>query len=181
MGDDYQHGAVDEFGRVFSGDGSVHDGLFVADGSLIPSALGVNPFLTISALSERIAERKIRDMQGDAYPKPNVAVSMAGLRSAGRHRLERAVLERLFRRSATLPIEKLVNKGGPPQPDIADPHHSQRRLLEGLLPQEAHPERPLLGDLHGLQEDVSKSATASMSASPATPTAASPRTTPSKR
>ena len=33
MGDDYLHGAVDEFGRVFAGDGSVHDGLFVADGS----------------------------------------------------------------------------------------------------------------------------------------------------
>ncbi|HVG19523.1 MAG TPA: GMC family oxidoreductase, partial [Blastocatellia bacterium] len=32
IGEDYIQGAVDEFGRVFSGDGSVHDGLFVADG-----------------------------------------------------------------------------------------------------------------------------------------------------
>ena len=61
MGDDYLQGAVDQFGRVFAGDGSVHKGLFVTDGSVIPSALGVNPFLTISALTERFAERKIRD------------------------------------------------------------------------------------------------------------------------
>ena len=56
MGDDYLQGAVDPFGRVFAGDGSVHQGLFVTDGSVIPSALGVNPFLTISALTERFAE-----------------------------------------------------------------------------------------------------------------------------
>ena len=55
MGDDYLQGAVDPFGRVFAGDGSVHKGLFVTDGSVIPSALGVNPFLTISALTERFA------------------------------------------------------------------------------------------------------------------------------
>ena len=79
MGEDHLHGAVDEFGRVFSGDGSVHDGLFVADGALMPSALGVNPFLTISALSERIAERKIQDLSGDPYPKPPHAVSFSGI------------------------------------------------------------------------------------------------------
>src|SRR5690606_23424188 len=60
VGEDHVHGAVDEYGRVFASDGSIHQGLFVADGSIIPSALGVNPFLTISALSERIAERMVR-------------------------------------------------------------------------------------------------------------------------
>ncbi|MGH9455007.1 MAG: GMC family oxidoreductase N-terminal domain-containing protein, partial [Terriglobia bacterium] len=68
MGEDYLHGAVDEFGRVFAGDGSVHEGLYVSDGSLIPSALNVNPFITISAITERNIERKLRDMQGDHYP-----------------------------------------------------------------------------------------------------------------
>src|SRR5690606_19979012 len=56
MGEDFMQGAVDEYGRVFAGDGSIHDGLFVADGAIVPSAVGVNPFLTISALAERIAE-----------------------------------------------------------------------------------------------------------------------------
>src|ERR1051325_3178759 len=77
MGDDYLQGAVDPYGRVFAGDGSVHQGLHVTDGSVIPSALGVNPLLTISALTERFAERKIRELGGEAYPKPNVAVSMS--------------------------------------------------------------------------------------------------------
>ena len=116
MGEDYHHGAVDEFGRVFSGDGSIHNGLFVADGALIPSALGVNPFLTISALSERIAERKVRDMNGDAYPQPPLAVSMAGADPLDAIGWSESLLERLFRRTTTLPIERLVNKGGPPKP-----------------------------------------------------------------
>ncbi len=59
VGEDYEQGAVDEFGRVFRGDGGVHDGLFVADGAIVPRPLGVNPFLTISALAERIAERMV--------------------------------------------------------------------------------------------------------------------------
>ena len=68
LGEDHHQGAVDEFGRVFEGDGHIHNGLFVADGSLIPSALGVNPFLTISALSERIADRLVRHLGGESYP-----------------------------------------------------------------------------------------------------------------
>jgi len=48
---------VDHFGKVFRDDTqAVHDGLYVADGSIIRSALEVNPFLTISALTERIIE-----------------------------------------------------------------------------------------------------------------------------
>ena len=74
VGEDYQHGAVDEYGRVFAADGAIHDGLFVADGALVPSALGANPFLTISALAERIVERKIQQLQGRPYPAPNTSV-----------------------------------------------------------------------------------------------------------
>jgi cholesterol oxidase len=48
---------VDHFGKVFRDDTQVvHDGLYVADGSIIRSTLEVNPFLTISALTERIVE-----------------------------------------------------------------------------------------------------------------------------
>ncbi len=56
MGEDHTVGATDEYGRVFASDGSLHKGLRVVDGSLVPSALAANPMLTICALAERIAE-----------------------------------------------------------------------------------------------------------------------------
>ena len=70
IGEDSEHGVVDEYGRVFTNDGAVHDGLFMADGALLPTSIGVNPFLTLSALAELIAVRKIRQLAGDAYPEP---------------------------------------------------------------------------------------------------------------
>jgi cholesterol oxidase len=51
MSDDPQQGVVNEFGEVWN-----YPGLYVSDGSIIPTALSVNPSATISALSERIAE-----------------------------------------------------------------------------------------------------------------------------
>jgi cholesterol oxidase len=55
MADRAEHGVVDDLGRVFAGStgDAVHDGLLVWDGSVIPRPLGVNPLLTISALTER--------------------------------------------------------------------------------------------------------------------------------
>jgi len=52
MSDNPADGVVNEFGEVWN-----YPNLFVADGSIIPTALSVNPSATISALSERIAER----------------------------------------------------------------------------------------------------------------------------
>lgn len=44
-------------GEVFKGNGEVvHEGLVVCDGALVPAALGVNPFATITALAERSVE-----------------------------------------------------------------------------------------------------------------------------
>jgi cholesterol oxidase len=59
IGTDASQGAVSEFGEVYAANGSVIDGLLVVDGSLMPSALAVNPLFTISAIAERIAEHQI--------------------------------------------------------------------------------------------------------------------------
>lgn len=134
IGEDYIQGAVDEFGRVFSGDGRVHDGLFVADGALIPSALGVNPFLTISALAERIADRKIREMQGEAYPAPNPAVSVSSINPQDAIEYGEARLEMLFRRCQTRGIELMMNRGNAPEIDSAKRTIRNDRYWKGFFP-----------------------------------------------
>jgi cholesterol oxidase len=57
MGQDAINGVVDSLGRVFRGKtgNQVYDNLYVADGSIIPTSLGINPSLTIAALAYRIA------------------------------------------------------------------------------------------------------------------------------
>ena len=78
MGEDGSDGAVDHLGRAFNGVGiEVHPGLYVADGSILRTALGVNPFLTISALSERIANHIIRQEKGVEDDKPVSLVAMS--------------------------------------------------------------------------------------------------------
>ena len=47
-------GVVDDHGAVYG-----YEGLYCIDGSIIPTSLGVNPSLTISAVSERCAERLV--------------------------------------------------------------------------------------------------------------------------
>jgi hypothetical protein len=134
MGDDHLQGAVDPFGRVFAADGSVHQGLSVADGSVIPSALGVNPFLTISAVSEHFVARKIDALNGDAYPAPKPPVSMAGLSALDAVEYPEGQLETLFRRCESLPIEQLVNAGGAPQIDLASKTIRNDRYWKGFFP-----------------------------------------------
>ena len=57
MGESIETGACNANGQMFDDEGALIDGLFVADGSIIPTALGANPLLTISALAERIATK----------------------------------------------------------------------------------------------------------------------------
>jgi cholesterol oxidase len=56
MGRDEREGVVDSYGRVFG-----HEGLVVADGSIMPGPVGPNPSNTIAALAHRAAERLIED------------------------------------------------------------------------------------------------------------------------
>ncbi|RTE80877.1 hypothetical protein BHE90_004584 [Fusarium euwallaceae] len=50
-------GVVDEFGKVWG-----CEGLYVADASVLPSASGVNPMVTIMAVCERIGEAIAKDL-----------------------------------------------------------------------------------------------------------------------
>jgi cholesterol oxidase len=61
MGPDGSLGVVDADGEVFG-----HPGLYVVDGAVLPGATGGNPSLTITAVAERIMERALRRMTGDA-------------------------------------------------------------------------------------------------------------------
>ena len=67
MGDDPRHSVVNNKGQVWG-----YPGLYVVDGSVIPTALAVNPSLTISALSERAAFWLLHKKElGAAVPPPN--------------------------------------------------------------------------------------------------------------
>ncbi len=59
-------GVVDEHGAVYG-----YEGLYCIDGSIVPTSLGVNPSLTISAVSERCAERLVaRGAEFGLPPRP---------------------------------------------------------------------------------------------------------------
>jgi enediyne biosynthesis protein E9 len=61
MGESRAAGVVDSNGEVFG-----NRNLFVVDGGIVPSALGVNPSLTIAAIAESIADRLMTGTGTDA-------------------------------------------------------------------------------------------------------------------
>jgi enediyne biosynthesis protein E9 len=64
MADSPDLGVVDDTGAVYG-----YEGLFCIDGSIIPTSLGVNPSLTISAVSERCAEALVNRAGDLGLPK----------------------------------------------------------------------------------------------------------------
>jgi cholesterol oxidase len=63
MGEDGASGVVNHKGQVFAGPRGedTHGGLYVCDGAVIPRSIGVNPLLTITALTERAMVHLARD------------------------------------------------------------------------------------------------------------------------
>ncbi|MEM7456432.1 MAG: GMC family oxidoreductase N-terminal domain-containing protein [Planctomycetota bacterium] len=71
MGDDPRFAATNHLGQVYDGRHggysdptgmpAVHHGLYVSDASLVPTALGVNPYMTIAALAERMSRHIVND------------------------------------------------------------------------------------------------------------------------
>ena len=55
LGDRPEEGVVDQFGEVYN-----YPDLYVADGAIVPTAIGPNPAMTIGALAERISEQIIK-------------------------------------------------------------------------------------------------------------------------
>ncbi|MBO0810460.1 MAG: GMC family oxidoreductase [Microlunatus sp.] len=60
MGVDRTRGVINEYGEVHG-----YPGMYVVDGSAVPSATGVNPSASILAMAERNVERAIRGLIGD--------------------------------------------------------------------------------------------------------------------
>ena len=76
MADSPDLGVVDADGEAFG-----YPGLYVIDGASVPTALGVNPSLTIAAIAERAAQRLLSRLGASPAPPPDpnpVAAALAG-------------------------------------------------------------------------------------------------------
>ena len=92
MGETVAEGVVAPDGRVFDptkGPKGVHDGLYVCDGAAVPSAVGVSPLLTITALAERAMILAAEQLRRNARRQRDAPSPGAGCRDVGlaRHRI----------------------------------------------------------------------------------------------
>ncbi|KAF9880092.1 glucose-methanol-choline oxidoreductase [Colletotrichum karsti] len=72
-------GGVNDVGQLFKGEGKdVHRGLVVCDGAIVPAALGVNPFATITALAERSMDLILKDLGRTISTTPNGPLNLFG-------------------------------------------------------------------------------------------------------
>ena len=68
MGDDIDSGVVNASCQVYksgAGKTDTYDGLYVMDGSVLPTAIGINPFMTISALAWHNAGKLVETSDSD--------------------------------------------------------------------------------------------------------------------
>lgn len=93
MADAGSDGVVDHRGRVFADrDTALHDGLLVLDGSIVPTPVGANPSLTITALAERAMSAHLTEREVHPVAEPSTAAdartafSSAGLSFSERMR-----------------------------------------------------------------------------------------------
>jgi cholesterol oxidase len=79
MGDDRNGGVVDSTGRVFDAaavePNAVHHGLYVLDGAIVPTSLGVNPALTIATLADRAMDELVPLIARHDLSTPRMAVA----------------------------------------------------------------------------------------------------------
>ncbi|MBX9757099.1 MAG: GMC family oxidoreductase, partial [Pseudomonadaceae bacterium] len=73
MADSVHDGVVNHQGQVFRRDGSLFSSLQVLDGSIMPSSLGVNPLLSITALAERACRLTLAELAA-SQPAPAQAL-----------------------------------------------------------------------------------------------------------
>lgn len=75
-------GVVNHYGEVFKAESSdsteTHKGLIVMDASVIPTALGANPFATITALAERSIEAYCKDRKLEIDREKNEILDLFG-------------------------------------------------------------------------------------------------------
>ncbi|KAI1214631.1 FAD/NAD(P)-binding domain-containing protein [Annulohypoxylon truncatum] len=72
-------GATNHMGEVFTGSGNkTHSGLIVTDAAVIPTALGANPFATITALAERSVDHYAKNQNLTIDMTPNGVLDLFG-------------------------------------------------------------------------------------------------------
>ncbi|KAI3532007.1 glucose-methanol-choline oxidoreductase [Colletotrichum costaricense] len=72
-------GVTNDVGEVFAGDDDeTHPGFIITDASVIPGAIGVNPFATITALAERSVDAHIHRRNLKIHPNENGILDLFG-------------------------------------------------------------------------------------------------------